>query len=177
MSFTLLTYAGFDEYQNAQQIVQSMLAEIGIEVMLDVLEYTTLEGMWHDPDADPADRAMEIQEWPHPFEMDPDLYDELHSDSMPPDGDNYMYFEDEEVDRLINLGRTTADLEERIPIYHDLDVRRMETLPTLPLYCAVDARLLHRRVESRNQEHPLDDTPSMRWWERAFPEDLYKPNG
>jgi peptide/nickel transport system substrate-binding protein len=177
MSFQLLTYAGFDEYLNAQEIIQSMLSDVGIEVSLDVLEYTTLQGLWHDPEGDPADRSMEVQEWPHPFEMDPDVYDELHSDSQPPGGDNYMYFVDEEVDRLIDQGRQTAELEDRVPIYRDLDVRRMETLPTLPLYCAVDARLFSRRVESRNQNNPLDDTPSSRWYERAFPEDLYKPNG
>jgi peptide/nickel transport system substrate-binding protein len=175
MSFTLLTYAGFDEYQNAQQIVQSMLAEVGIEVQLDVLEYTTLQGMWNDPDDDPMARAMEVQEWPHPLEMDPDVHSELHSRSVPPNGDNYMYFEDEEIDRLIDEGRQTAELEDRIPIYHELDQRRLETLPCLPLYCAVDARLLHRRVESTNQENPLEDTPSMRWWERAFIEYLHKP--
>ena len=175
MSFTLLTYAGFDEYTNAQQIVQSMLAEVGIEVQLDVLEYTTLQGMWGDPDDDPMNRAMEIQEWPHPFEMDPDVHAELHSSSHPPAGDNYMYFEDEEVDRLIDEGRQTAELEDRMPIYHELDQRRLETLPCLPLYCAVDARLLHQRVQSTNEENPVDDTPSMRWWERAFIEYLYKP--
>jgi peptide/nickel transport system substrate-binding protein len=176
MSFTLLTYAGFDEYQNAQQIIQSMLAEIGIEVQLDVLEYTTLQGMWGDPDGDPMERAMEVQEWPHPFEMDPDVHAELHSQNFPPAGDNYMYFEDEEVDRLIDEGRSIAELEERIPVYHELDQRRLETLPCLPLYCAVDARLLHNRVESTNDDNPLDDTPSMRWWERAFIEYLYKPD-
>lgn len=117
---------------------------------------------------------MEIQEWPHPFEMDPDVYSELHSDSQPPNGDNYMYFSDEEVDRLIVEGRSIAELEERVPVYHELDQRRLETLPALPLYCAVDARLLHRRVQSTNEEHPLDETPSMRWWERAFIEYLYK---
>lgn len=175
MSFPLLTYAGFDEYSNAQQIVQSMLAEIGIEVQLDVLEYTTLQGMWTDPEDDPMGRAMEIQEWPHPFEMDPDVHAELHSSSHPPDGDNYMYFADDDVDRLIDEGRETAELEDRMPIYHELDQRRLETLPCLPLYCAVDARLLHQRVQSTNEENPLDDTPSMRWWERAFIEYLYKP--
>jgi peptide/nickel transport system substrate-binding protein len=175
MSFTLLTYAGFDEYQNAQQIIQSMLAEVGIEVQLDVLEYTTLQSMWGDPDTDPMDLAMEVQEWPHPFEMDPDVYAELHSDNHPPDGGNHMFFADDEVDRLISEGRAIAELEDRIPVYHELDQRRLETLPCLPLYCAVDARLLHRRVDERSSDFPMEDTPSMRWWERTFIEHLYKP--
>jgi peptide/nickel transport system substrate-binding protein len=176
MSFTLLTYAGFDEYQNAQQIIQSMLAEVGIEVQLDVLEYTTLQSMWGDPDTDPQDLAMEVQEWPHPFEMDPDVYAELHSDSHPPAGGNHMFFADDEVDRLIDEGRAIAELEDRIPVYHELDQRRLETLPCLPLYCAVDARLLHRRVSERDSDFPMEDTPSMRWWERTFIEHLYKPD-
>jgi peptide/nickel transport system substrate-binding protein len=173
LSLTLLTYAGFDEYLSGQIVIQEMLGNVGIEVISQVLDYTTLQALWQDADGDPAERALELHEWPHPFEQDPDVYNELHSGNHPP-GDNYMWFADAEVDDLIERGRGEVDLETRIRIYHDLDRRRLETLPALPLYCAVDGWVISRRVESRNTAFPLDTTPNYRWYQRAFPQDLHK---
>lgn len=137
LSFTCITYSGFDEYVNAQVIIQEMLREVGIDVIPTVVEYTTLEGMWADTEEDPNNRALELEEWPHPFEFDPDLFNELHSANIPP-GDNYMWFQNDEVDSLIEQGRTETDLDARIEIYKQLDVLRSEALPAIPLYLAVD---------------------------------------
>lgn len=153
--FDVITYSGFEEYQNAQVIIQEMLREIGMEVTPQVVDYSTLEGMWADPNDPPENRALELEEWPHPFEFDPDLYNELHSDSHPP-GFNYMWFADDEVDRLIEVGRTTTDPDARVQVYKDLDVRRAETLPTLPLYIAVDGWIVS------NQVRGIADTPYYR---------------
>jgi peptide/nickel transport system substrate-binding protein len=145
LSFTCITYSGFDEYVNAQVIIQEMLREIGIDVIPTVVEYTTLEGMWADPDDDPNNRALELEEWPHPFEFDPDLFNELHSSNLPP-GDNYMWFENEEIDALIEQGRTETDPDARVEIYKQIDVLRSETLPAIPLYLAVDGWVTNKLV-------------------------------
>lgn len=172
-TFPVLTYSGFDEYANAQVILQEMLAEIGVDLIPTVVEYTTLEGMWTDPDNDPRERAMEVQEWPHPNEFDPDVFDELHSSNLPP-GRNYMWFADEETDRLIEEGRTETDPDARVDIYRQLDVRRSETLPTIPLYLAVDAWVTNRQVLNRDGE-PIS-SPYFRqfvvvdpwnWWKQT----------
>lgn len=169
LSFTILTYSGFEEYANDQVILQEMLKEIGIELIPQIVEYATLEGMWADPNDDPKNRAMEVQEWPHPFEFDPDLYDELHSANFPP-GLNYMWFKDDEVDRLIEEGRVETDPDKRVEIYRQLDVRRAETLPALPLYIAVDGWVVSSRIKG------VADTPYFRqyrlyanrfWWKEA----------
>jgi len=165
-SFNMITYSGFEEYLNDQVILQEMLKEIGIEVKPQVVEYTTLQGMWSDPNDDPENRALEIEEWPHPFEFDPDLYNELHSASFPP-GYNYMWFKDDQVDQLIEQGRTTTDPDKRADVYRQLDVRRAETLPSLPLYIAVDGWVTSNRIQG------VTDTPYFRryylygvkdWW-------------
>lgn len=172
-SFPVLTYSGFDEYANAQVILQEMLAEIGIDLIPTVVEYTTLEGMWTDPNADPRERAMEVQEWPHPNEFDPDVFDELHSSNLPP-GRNYGWFVDEEVDRLIEAGRTETDPDARVEIYRQLDVRRSETLPAIPLYLAVDAWVTNRQVLNRDGD-PISSpyfrqyvvTDPWNWWKQT----------
>ncbi|HEX7101131.1 MAG TPA: ABC transporter substrate-binding protein [Nitrolancea sp.] len=168
LSFTLITYSGFTEYMNDQVIIQESLKQIGIEVTPSVLEYTTLEGMWHDPNGKPEDRAMEVQEWPHPFEQDPDVYSELDSKNVPP-GDDYMWFKDADVDKLIEQGRTTVDPNARVDVYHQLDVVRLKALPALPLYCAVDGWVVSKKLGGIPA-----DTPSFRWYQRAFPEKIFK---
>ena len=45
---------------------------------------------------------------------------ELHSENMPP-GSNFMWFADAEVDRLIDLGRTMTDPDERVAIYRQVE--------------------------------------------------------
>src|SRR4029078_9223008 len=76
LTFNIITYSGFEEYVNDQVILQEMLAEIGIELTPQVVDYSTLESMWADPNDDPKNRALEIEEYPHPFEFDPDVYNE-----------------------------------------------------------------------------------------------------
>jgi peptide/nickel transport system substrate-binding protein len=165
-SFNIITYSGFEEYLNDQVILQEMLREIGVELTPQVVEYTTLEGMWSDPNDDPANRALELEEWPHPFEFDPDLYNELHSSNFPP-GFNYMWFKDDQVDQLIEQGRTTTDPDARVEIYRQLDVRRGELLDSVPLYIAVDGWVRSNRIQG------VKDTPYFRryylygvkdWW-------------
>ncbi|MEZ4570825.1 MAG: ABC transporter substrate-binding protein [Thermomicrobiales bacterium] len=136
-SFNVITYAGFDEYQNGMVIFQDQMAQLGIEITPNVVEFSTLEEMWSDPNDDPTNRAFELEEWPHPFEFDPDVFNELHSSNFPP-GTNYMWYENDQVDALIIEGRTTTDPDARVEVYRELDVVRAEDLPCLPLYLAVD---------------------------------------
>lgn len=173
LSFPILSYSGFDEYANGQIVLQDMLTQIGIDLIPTIVEYATLEGMWADPDDDPLARAMELQEWPHPFEFDPDLYNELHSSNHSP-GDNYMWFADDEVDDLIERGRTETDPDARIEIYRQLDVRRSEVLPAIPLYLAVDAWVTSTNVLGPDGE-PISSpyfrravqTAARHWWKRS----------
>jgi peptide/nickel transport system substrate-binding protein len=168
LSFNIITYSGFEEYVNDQVILQDMLGEIGIELTPQVVEYAVLEGMWADENDDPANRALELEEWPHPFEFDPDVYPEMHTDNLPPNGFNYMWFEDEQVDELINQGRTTTDPDERVEVYKQLDQRRAELLPAIPLYCAVDGWVVHSRVKN------VEMTPYFRRYVYYAVKDWYK---
>jgi peptide/nickel transport system substrate-binding protein len=167
LSFNVITYSGFEEYVNDQIILQEMLGEIGIELTPQVVDFATLESMWADPNDDPANRALEIEEWPHPFEFDPDLYNELHSDNHPPNL-NYMWFADDEVDALIEQGRTTTDPDRRVEIYKELDVRRAATIPSVPLYNAVDGWVVSKRVQN------VKDTTYFRRYVYYGPRDWWK---
>lgn len=173
MSFNVITYSGFDEYQNGMVILQDQMGQIGIEVTPNVVEITTLEEMWVDPEDDPNNRALELEEWPHPFEFDPDVYDELHSDNWPPNG-NYMWYGNPDVDALIDEGRTTPDPDARVEIYRQLDVVRSTDLPCIPLYLAVDGWVTSNLVLGPDGQ-PFTSTYYRRavfvsaplWWKEA----------
>jgi peptide/nickel transport system substrate-binding protein len=167
-AFNIVTYSGFEEYVNSQVILQEMLSEIGFELTPQVVDYSTLEAMWADPDDDPANRALELEEYPHPFEFDPDVFNELHSDSLPPNGQNYMWIEDEEIDRLIEAGRTTIDPDERVEVYKELDRRRHEVVAVAPLYNVVDAWVTSNRLQG------VADTPCFRWYRYYGVKDWWK---
>ncbi len=167
-SFNIITYSGFEEYINDQVILQEMLAEIGIELTPQVVDYSTLESMWADPSDDPSNRALELEEYPHPFEFDPDVYNELHSDNLPPTGLNYMWVDDEEIDRLIDQGRTTTDPDERVEVYKELDRRRNELVVVVPLYDAVDGWVVSSRLKN------VADTPYFRRYVLYGLKDVYK---
>jgi ABC-type transport system substrate-binding protein len=71
-----------------------------------------------------------------------------------------MWFEDDEVDRLIEEGRTTTDPDKRVEIYKQLDVRRAETIPCTPLYIAVDGWVTSNRLQG------VKDSNYFRWYYR-----------
>lgn len=169
MSFPLLTYSGFEEYVNDQVILQEMLKAVGIEIKPEVIDYTALSDKWYDPNDDPMTRPLTVEEYPHPFEQDPDTFDELHSSSFPPVGGNYNYVKDDEIDRLITEGRREVDDAKRIEIYKQLDARRKEVIPSVPLYLATDGYVFSRMVGGVPEE-----TPSSRWFLRCCANKLYK---
>ncbi len=169
LSFPMLTYSGFEEYKNGLEILQQMLGELGVEISPEVIDYDALSERWSDPNDDPNARPLTLEEYPHPFEQDPDVHDELHSRSFPPAGNNYNYFKDEEIDRLIDEGRKETDDEKRIAIYHQLDARRKEIIPAIPLYLATDGWVFSRKVGGVPEE-----TPSSRWFLRCCADKMFK---
>jgi ABC-type transport system substrate-binding protein len=171
LALTMATYADFPEYTNDLEILQGMLKEVGIEITLDPApDYDSLFALQQDPDTDPNRLALTVEEWPHPFEQDPDVRNELHSTSFPPNGSNYNYFSDAEIDRLIDEGRTTVDDEARVAVYHQLDARRKELIPSIPLYLATDGW-----VASAALQGIPEDTPSIRWFLRCCMDQISKP--
>jgi peptide/nickel transport system substrate-binding protein len=169
MSFPLLTYNAFEEYRSATEVLQQMLGELGIEVTPEVLDYDALEAKWSDPDDDPLTRPLTVEEYPHALEQDPDIYNELHSSAFPPAGRNYNYVDDPELDRLLDLGRTTLDAEARVPIYQQLDARCREVIPAIPLYLVSDSWVVNAAVGGYDPE-----TPSSRWLIRSASAAMFK---
>lgn len=114
---------------DAATIMKEDLKEVGIDVTVEVLEWSAfiekVENGEHD---------MYIMSWISDS-PDPDMvvYPLFHS-SMAGPGGNYMFFNDAEVDELIIQGRRTQDGPEREEIYKNLQERIMELAPAVFLY-------------------------------------------
>jgi len=79
---------------------------------------------------------------------DPDIYHYLfHSGSMPPEGANRGYYENPEMDRLLELGRMKQDRRERKRIYGEVQRILAAELPYLSLWYAVNVVVMDRRIQ------------------------------
>ncbi len=111
---------------DAATIIKEQLREVGIDVSIDVLEWSafieTLEK---------GNQEMYIMAWISDS-PDPDMvvYPCFHS-SMAGPGGNYTFFKDEKCDQLIEEGRRTLDEKEREAMYVELQERIMELVPTI----------------------------------------------
>ena len=122
------------------QIFQAQLKEVGIEIEAKVLEWGAyLDGLKL------GDHDMYILGWTV-SSVDPDgiMSGIVHSAG----GSNYAKFHDEEIDALIDKGKTMADSPEREALYMDLQKRLSEQNPYLYLYAEETFYGLSNKVEN-----------------------------
>ncbi|ADI15797.1 glutathione ABC transporter substrate-binding protein [Truepera radiovictrix] len=124
------------------EIVQAMLLDVGINVDVQVLEWgtylaDTAEGL-HD---------MFILGWVSVTgDADYGLYSLFHSEQMGNPG-NRTFFANERVDELLDLGRSSADEEERLAAYAEAQEIILEEAPWLFLNITVEDNGVRDNVE------------------------------
>ncbi len=111
------------------EIVQNNLADLNIEVEIEVLEWgaylsQTAEGL-HD---------MFILGWVSVTgDADYGMYALLHSSNVGAAG-NRTFYRDEQVDTLLDRGRREADPDSRVELYHEVQEILVDEAPMLNLY-------------------------------------------
>ncbi len=138
----LLAEAGFDEgfetelwvddsraWQDAAEIIQAQLAPIGITV--DII---SMESGVHRDHLNDGDAPMFISSWGTVTgDADYGLYPVFHSESRGVSG-NRTFYENSEVDDLLEAARQESDETEREQLYFDAQELIMDDLPLVPLY-------------------------------------------
>lgn len=111
-------------------LIQAQLAEIGINVDIEPLEWGTYLDQLKTGELD-----MYILGWSNST-IDPDRsFSTLFpSDQCGYDGNNYTFFKNEEVDKLIAEAAVNTDHEARMKQYQDLQALLMEQAPWVPLF-------------------------------------------
>lgn len=122
--FDLILMQGNPVTKQLGQMVQAELKNVGVDMQLVLQDatmaihrmfeanYEAIYGAW-DLDADPDPHAL------------------FHSQSVPPAGQNFVFYSNPEADRLIDAGRREMDQRKRKEIYHRLHAVLAEDQP----YC------------------------------------------
>ena len=112
-SFKIITNKGNKNREKSAQVIQKMLADIGIEVGIQLLEWSSFIKIVN-ANQSPKEYDAVILGWS--LGLDPDGYSIWHS-SQYPQGFNFIGYNNPKVDALLEKGRTTIDQNERKSIY------------------------------------------------------------
>jgi peptide/nickel transport system substrate-binding protein len=122
------------------ELLRRNLADVGIAVSVQSYEFSTFLN-------DIKTGNFELYSLIWVGIADPDiLYLILHSSMTPPNGLNRVYYENPEVDQLVQLGRVTIDQAERRAIYWKIQDLLAEDLPFVPLYFVNNYAVMRKDV-------------------------------
>jgi peptide/nickel transport system substrate-binding protein len=138
--FELLVNQGNEVRAKTAEIVQRRLAEVGISVKIRVIEWAAFIKEFINK------RRFDavILGWTIP--MDPDLYDVWHSSKTGPSELNFISYKNEEVDALLESGRSTFDRAERKRCYDRIQEILAEDQPYIFLYVPDALPIFNARV-------------------------------
>lgn len=132
------------------EIVQNDLAEVGIDVEIEVLEW----GAYLDETSE-GNHDMYILGWVTVTgDADYGLYALFHSDSHGATG-NRSFYSNDRVDELLDEGREETDMDEREQIYADVQNELVPEAPHINLYHPQWMVAVNEAVE--NYEHHPDN--------------------
>lgn len=124
---TTLTYATGTPYEQIATVIQSNLAEIGIEVTLNPMETATLKSTCMD-----GGHELFLWRWNEDSKVDFVYRDLFYTGS----GSNYHHYSDAKVDELVDLVATEKDPDKRLADAKELQEYLVNACPQVPLYIA-----------------------------------------
>ncbi len=126
--FTIMTNQGNKMREQTGLIIQARLAQIGIKVNLRIVEWAAFLKEYLDK----ANFESIVMGWTIPIE--PDLYDVWNSTKTKPGALNFVGFQNQEVDALIDEARFTLDQSVRKKAYDRIQEIFYEEVPYVFLY-------------------------------------------
>lgn len=126
--FTILTNQGNDQRLKAAVIIQYRLKAVGIDVKIRVIEWASFLSQFIDK----GNFDAVLLGWT--ITPDPDIFDIWHSSKTGPKEFNFIRYMNPAVDRLLEQGRGTFDMEERKRCYFRLQEILAEDQPYTFLY-------------------------------------------
>jgi peptide/nickel transport system substrate-binding protein len=126
--FTVMTNAGNEARAKTAAILQQNLAEVGIRMEIRTMEWAAFINEYIDK------RKFDAVILGWNTTPDPDQYDIWHSSKTGPKELNHVGYANAEVDRLLDEGRSTFDLEKRKRAYFRIQEILAEEQPYVFLY-------------------------------------------
>ncbi|MFA6148982.1 MAG: peptide-binding protein [bacterium] len=137
--FTVLTNAGNEARAKTAAILQQNLAGVGIRMKIRTVEWAAFINEFIDK------RKFDAVILGWNITPDPDQFDIWHSSKTGPKELNHVGFSNPEVDRLLDEGRSTFDLEKRKKAYFRIQEILAEEQPYVFLYVPEALPVVHNR--------------------------------
>ncbi len=123
------------------QILQAMLAAVGIEIKIRSYEFATFY-------SDIKQGNFQVFSLTWTGVVDPDIYSLiLHSKSIPPAGANRGRYRNPEFDRLVDQGAALFEPERRRPFYLEAQEILARDLPYISLFIKANYAVMPRELE------------------------------
>jgi len=147
-AFTVLTNAGNESRAKTAAIIQQNLAAVGIRMEIRTLEWSAFINEFVDK------RKFDAVILGWSISQDPDQYDIWSSKKTGPKELNFIGFADAEVDRLLEGGRRTFDIEKRKKAYFRIQEILAEEQPYVFLYYPDSLPVVQKRI------HGIEPAPA-----------------
>jgi peptide/nickel transport system substrate-binding protein len=166
-SFTILTNHDNQQRLMTAQIIQQRLRQVGIDVKIRVVEWATFLNNFIDK----GNFEAVMLAWG--TGQDPDMYDVWHSTKTKPKELNFVGFANAEVDRLLEEGRSTFDIEKRKKAYFRIQEILAEEQPYTFLYVPDALPVVSARIRGVEPAPAGIGHNQIRWYVPES-EQLYK---
>ena len=140
--FTITTNQGNFQRQLSAEIIQKRLKDIGISVKIKIIEWSAFIKEFIDK------RQFDAVLLGWGLSLDPDPYDIWHSSKTRQGEFNFISYENQRVDALIEKGRRTFDMNARKDAYHEMHSIVYEEQPVMFLYISDSLPIIHRRFKN-----------------------------
>ncbi|MCK9230846.1 MAG: peptide-binding protein [Syntrophales bacterium] len=165
-SFEIITNQGNEVRAKCAEIIQRRLAEIGIDVKIRIIEWAAFINEFINRKRFDAT----ILGWS--ISMDPDMYDVWHSSKTRPGELNFISFANDEVDELLERGRSTFEQELRKACYHRIQEIIAEEQPYTFLFVPQALPIIHARFRGI-EPAPIGIGHNFIEWYVPLPEQRY----
>ncbi|MCI4626172.1 MAG: peptide-binding protein [Candidatus Magnetoovum sp. WYHC-5] len=139
--FTILTNMGNTSRLKTATILQWRLKQVGINVHIRAVEWSTFLNEFINK------RRFDAVVMGWSIGLDPDQYDIWHSSKTAEHEFNFVSYANSEVDKLLEEGRITLDVEKRKAIYYQVQDILAEDLPYIFLYVPDSLVMLNKKIK------------------------------
>jgi peptide/nickel transport system substrate-binding protein len=155
--FTILTNQGNESRAKCAEIIQRRLRTLGIQVKIRTVEWAAFINDFIDK------KNFEAVMLGWTLGQDPDMYDIWHSSRVGPKELNFISYQNEEVDQLLEKGRYTFDQKVRKACYDRIQEILAEEQPYTFLYVPYALPVISARFRGI-EPAPAGITHNMEKW-------------
>ena len=149
------------------EAIQQNLADVGIKVDFEVVEWNQLINIWRAGAKDPSARGATAINFSY-FLQDPftGLIRHLQCNLAPPNGTNWGYYCDPEMDKMFDEVRNTFDPQAQVAILQKIHEKYVNDALFLMVTHDVNARAMSPKVQGFMQAQNWFQNFSSIWMEK-----------